>query len=75
MGPTFNEVMTTFDHHQPSSGQVERILNIRKAAKQFFIVIWENAPEGADRTCAVRKVHEAMMTANKAIVIETDPRP
>lgn len=75
MGPTFSEMMESFDHHQPSSGQVQRIHNVRAAAKAFAVVIWQNSPDGADRTCAVRKAHEAMMTANKAIVLELDPRP
>lgn len=73
--PTFQQVMETFDHHQPSSAQVERIMEVRRAAKAFVTTIWQNAPDGADRAVAVRKVHEAMMTANKAIVLEFDPRP
>lgn len=72
---TFQEVLSTFDHHQPSTSQVGRILAIRGAAKAFVTTIFENVPDGADRTCAIRKVHEAMMTANKAIVLEHDPRP
>lgn len=75
MGPTFNEAMEQFDYHQPSSGQVTRITTIRRAHKALLLVIWENVPEGADRTCAVRKLHETMMTCNKAIVLELDPRP
>lgn len=72
---TIQEALETFDHHQPSSGQIERITAIRRAAKAFVCTIWEQAPEGPDRTVAIRYVHEAMMTTNKAIVLELDPRP
>ena len=67
---TLDEALATFDYHKPNDGQVERIATIRRAAKAFVTVIWMNAPDGADRTVAVRKAHEAMMTANKAIVLE-----
>lgn len=64
------EVLETFDHHQPGPAQIERITNMRRAAKAMICAIFDNAPESADRTCAIRMVHEAMMTANKAIVLE-----
>lgn len=73
--PGLQETLEAFDHHQPSSAQVERIMAVRIAAKAFVAKIWEMAPESADRTVAIRKVHEAMMTANKAIALELDPRP
>lgn len=68
---TLPEALATFDYHQPSGGQVDRIQVIRQAAKAFVTEIWAQCPEGPDRTVAIRKVHEAMMTANKSIVLET----
>lgn len=67
---TLNEALTTFDYHKPNDSQIERIANIRRAAKSFVMVIWENAPNSADRTTAIRYAHEAMMTANKAVVLD-----
>lgn len=59
-----------FDHHNPSALQIERILRVREACKECAGILFCNAPPSADRTAALRKLHEAMMTANKAIVLE-----
>ncbi len=68
--PTIEEVLETFDYHKPSDEQVSRISDIRLGAKLFVMCIGQNVKDGPDRTAAFRKVHEAMMTANKAIVCE-----
>lgn len=65
-----NEVLATFDYHKPTDEQVERIAIVRKSCKSVAAVIWGNCPNGPDRTAAIRKLHEAMMTANKSIVLE-----
>lgn len=67
---TVEEALKTFEYHKPSDEQTKRIQDIRLGAKLFVMSIFQNCPNGADRTCAVRKVHEAMMTANKSIVLE-----
>lgn len=72
MFKTLNEALEAFDYHQPGSDQVKRISAVRIAAKRFVTDLWSNVPEGPDRTVAIRYAHEAMMTANKAIVLE-DP--
>lgn len=41
--------------------------NVRRIAKIFANCIVANCPAGADASAAVRKVREAMMTANAAI--------
>lgn len=69
---TLNEALATFDHHAPNADQINRIQVIRSAAKAFVTRIWDNCPDSADRTVAIRKVHEAMMTANKSIVLEDE---
>lgn len=60
------EVMT---YHAPSAEQVERMEKIREAAINLSTVILENAPPCADTTTAIRRVREARMDANAAIVL------
>ena len=68
--PSDADVLATFDHHQPTEEQIARILNVRRACKDAARAIQLFVPPSADRTVALRKMHEAMMTANKAIVCE-----
>jgi len=56
-----------FSYHKPTEGQPEIYERLREAAKQFAIVICECTPSSADQTAAIRKVREAVMTANAAI--------
>lgn len=63
------EVEKAFTYHPPKGDQVERYNVLREAAKQFAIAIVENTPPGPDQTFAIRKVREAVMTANAAIAI------
>lgn len=72
MGPTLNEALETFSYHQPNSIQVACITCVREASKNWVRAIWDVVPEGPDRTAAIRKIHEAMMTCNKAIVCQKD---
>jgi hypothetical protein len=57
-------------HHAPDDDGIRRITNIRIAAKQFLDAIDDNVPPSADQSAAKRKVREAMMTANAAIVLK-----
>lgn len=56
-------------YHAPRDIQVENITNVRNAAKGFILAIVRNCPAGPDRTAAIRKARESMMTANAAIVV------
>lgn len=56
-----------FTYHPPKGDQAERYQRIRDAAKEFAAVIYELTPTCPDQTAAVRKVREAVMTANAAI--------
>lgn len=58
-----------FKYHSPKIDQPQRYEEIRAAAKEFAIVIGRNCPPSADRAAAIRKVREAVMTANAAIAI------
>lgn len=59
-----------FTYHPPTDDQVLQYEEIRSAAKLLAKVILENTPESADQTAAIRKVREAVMTANAAIALE-----
>jgi len=65
-------LLDTFDHHAPSDEKRPRILAVREACKACARIIFENAHASADTTAALRKLHECMMTANKAIVLGDD---
>lgn len=59
-----------FSFHKPTEGQPELYGRLRDAAKQFAVVICECTPSCADQTAAIRKVREAVMTANAAIACD-----
>lgn len=42
---------------------------IRDAAKVFAAVVIDNTPQCADQTAVIRKIREAVMTANAAIAL------
>ena len=56
-----------FTHHPPTGGQVEAHQAIRAAGLAFAKVIRDSTPSSADQTAAIRKVREAVATANMAI--------
>lgn len=67
---TLDEAIATFAYHKPDDEQVERIAAVREAHKAAVCAIWGLVPNGPDRSVAIRKLHESMMTCNKAIVCE-----
>lgn len=58
---------TLFTYHPPTGDQPERYERIRTKSLELALVIHESCPEGPDRTAAIRKLSEAVMTANAAI--------
>lgn len=69
--PIFDdELINWFTHHAPKGDQVDRYKAIRDAGLAFARVIHRHAPSCADQTAAIRKVREAVMTANAAIACE-----
>jgi hypothetical protein len=58
-----------FTYHQPTPTANQSYETIRDAAKHLALVIWKNCPYGADRTAAIRKLRETVMTANAAIAL------
>lgn len=64
---TNNDLANWFTFHPPTADQLSKYQNIRDAAHWFAQVITLNTPPSADQTAAIRKVREAVMTANASI--------
>lgn len=64
------EIRELFTYHAPTAEQQERLVKVRAAARHFAAVILSCASVGADRSAAMRKLREAVMTVNAAIVLE-----
>lgn len=62
-------VRSVLTYHSPDSEQIGKFGNVRTAAEMMVRSIVQNCPECEDRTAAIRKVREAMMTANAAIAL------
>lgn len=56
-----------FTYHAPSSDDLATYEKLRNSAKAFAGAINELCPESADKTAAIRKVREAVMTANASV--------
>lgn len=67
---THAEIRDLFMYHAPTPEMTEKFLRVRDAIETAAFAIDENCPPGADRTAAMRKLKEAHMTANAAIVLE-----
>jgi hypothetical protein len=59
-----------FTYHAPNEDDVRAYQAIREDAKQLVRTIMQNVPSCADRTAAIRKVREAVMTANAARALQ-----
>jgi hypothetical protein len=59
-----------FTYHPPTSEQLVGYLAIRDAGLAFARVVVQHTPPSADQTTAIRKIREAVMTANAAIACE-----
>ncbi len=67
MAITLLQLENWFIYHTPTPEQLPQFQSIRDAGFALAKVIWENSPGSADQTAAIRKVREAVMTANAAI--------
>lgn len=56
-----------FTHHWPTMEQVEQYQRIRSEGHRFAAILTALIPPCPDRSVAIRKVREAVMTANAAI--------
>jgi hypothetical protein len=62
-----SEIKNYFTYHAPQGDQTERYKLIRNAGYNLAMSISDNTIPCADQTAAIRKVREAVMTANAAI--------
>lgn len=62
-------VMEIVTYHAPSVGDIEKISIVRFTAAKMIQAIIDNCPPSADRSAAIRKVREGLMTANASIVL------
>jgi hypothetical protein len=56
-----------FTYRSPDPDQIPKYRAIREAALVFAEIVRDATPAGADQTAAIRKIREAVMTANAAI--------
>jgi len=64
------DIDNIFTYHAPTAEQLSAYAMIRSAAKNLAEVIIARSPNGADQTAAIRKVREAVFTANSAIALD-----
>ena len=72
-GVTKEDLENWFTYHPPTPEQIPQFEKLRAGALAFSEVILENTPSSADQTAALRKVREAVATANMAIACATLP--
>ena len=68
---TQDQLDNEFMYHSPKPEQLPKYNQLREKAKEFASLIVELTPVCADQSAAVRKVREAVMTANAAIAINS----
>lgn len=61
---------TLFTYHAPTPAKEEQYKRLRAAAYDFANAILANTPVCADQQAALRKVREAVMTANAAVALD-----
>jgi hypothetical protein len=64
---TQDEIANWFTYHPPTSEQLKQYGAVRHGGSLFADILNANVPAGADKTAAMRKIREAVMTANAAI--------
>ena len=72
-GLTMDDLNNIFVYRKPTKEALPKFKSIRETGKTLAQVILINCPPCADTTAAVRKVREAVMTANQAIAVNECP--
>ena len=67
---TDEQLLNWFTYHSPQTEQLEGYKQIRSAGLALAKKIVEFTPASADQSAAIRKVREAVFTANAAIACE-----
>lgn len=66
----YAQIEQIFRYHAPNAEQQKRYERLRTMAREFARVMVEVTPVGPDQSAALRKIREAVMTANAAIALE-----
>jgi hypothetical protein len=64
---TQNDLDNWFTYHSPKSEDIEKYTEIRQMAYNLADTILRLTPPSADQTADIRKLRDAVMTANAAI--------
>jgi len=67
---SMNDLENWFTYHAPRPEQIQQYQEIRDAARVLAGSILDNTVPSADQSAAIRKVREAVMTANACIACE-----
>lgn len=67
------QINNWFTYHKPEGDDPAHYVAIRDAGKALSEAIVAHTPPSADQTAAIRKVREAVMTANAAIACKAQP--
>lgn len=67
IGITEETIKNWFTYHAPKGDQVIKYEELRDAALAFALVVFRLTPKSVDQLVAIRKIREAVMTANAAI--------
>jgi hypothetical protein len=62
-----SQIENWFTYHTPDGDDLAKYERLRQVAKYFALAINDLCPDSADKTAAIRKVREAVMTANASI--------
>jgi len=63
----YERIENWFSYHAPVGDQAQRYERIRAAGGEFARLLVELCPCSADRTAAIRKIREAVYSANASI--------
>ncbi len=70
MPVTRENLEEVFTYHPPTPEQQLDYIAIRAAAQTFGKVLLQHTPQCADQQAALRKLREAVMTANAAVALK-----
>ena len=65
--PPTDPLTHQFTYHSPTAETIPKYKELREKGLDFARVIDNLCPNGPDKSAAIRKVREAVMTANAAI--------
>jgi hypothetical protein len=66
-----DQITNWFSYHPPVGDQAQTYEIIRAHAREFAHILNSLVPDGADKTAAMRKLREVVMTANAAVATST----